>query len=110
MPTINQLSALSSLSAGDSIPVYAASQGDARRASFTTLTEYLSDAFSTLTVSSYVKTEAVTVANLPDAATAGAGARAMVTDANSTTFNAAAAGGGANIVPVFSTGSAWRIG
>lgn len=103
-------SVVSSLAAADKISVNPASQGDWRVSSLTTLTEYMSDAFSTLAVSSYVKTEAVTVANLPDAATAGAGARAMVTDANSTTFNAAAAGGGVNIVPVFSTGSAWRIG
>jgi hypothetical protein len=41
MPEINQLSALDSLSAGDQIPVYAASQGDARKVSVTTLTEYM---------------------------------------------------------------------
>ena len=55
-------------------------------------------------------TGATTVGALPAAATAGAGARAFVTDANSSTFNAAAAAGGANAVPVFSTGSAWKIG
>lgn len=51
-----------------------------------------------------------TVAGLPAAATAGQGARRMVTDANSTTFNSVVAGGGANIVPVFSNGTTWRIG
>jgi hypothetical protein len=51
-----------------------------------------------------------TVSGLPAAATAGQGARRMVTDANATTFNSVVAGGGSNIVPVFSTGSAWRIG
>jgi hypothetical protein len=51
-----------------------------------------------------------TVAALVAAATAGAGARAVVTDANATTFHAIVAGGGANVVPVFSDGTNWRIG
>jgi hypothetical protein len=34
----------------------------------------------------------------------------LLTDANATTFNSAVAGGGANKVPVFSDGAAWRIG
>lgn len=55
-------------------------------------------------------TEATTVGALPSAVTAGAGARGFVTDANSTTFNAAAAAGGANKVPVFSDGASWKIG
>lgn len=110
MTTIRQLTAVSSLSAGDQVPLYSPSQGDARKFSLTTLVSFLSGAFTSLTASSYLATTATTVASLPSAATAGAGARAMVTDANSTTFNAAAVGGGANIVPVFSNGSTWRIG
>jgi len=110
MSTINQLSAVDSLSAGDSVPVYAQSQGDARKFSLTTLVAYLSTAFSTLSASSYIKVATVTVANLPSAATAGAGARATVSDANATTFNSVVAGSGANTVPVFSDGTAWRIG
>jgi hypothetical protein len=51
-----------------------------------------------------------TVAALVAAATAGAGARAVVTDANATTFHSVVAGGGANVVPVFSDGTNWRIG
>lgn len=51
-----------------------------------------------------------TVAALVAAATAGAGARAVVTDANATTFAAIVAGGGANTVPVYSDGTNWRIG
>lgn len=51
-----------------------------------------------------------TVAGLPSAATAGQGARRLVTDANATTFASVVAGGGANIVPVYSTGAAWLIG
>jgi hypothetical protein len=61
-------------------------------------------------VATIVKTTPVTVSALPSAATAGAGARAFVTDANSTTFNASAAGGGANNMPVFSNGTGWFIG
>lgn len=110
MPTINQLAAVDSLSAGDSVPVYAPSQGDARKFSLTTLVSFLSDAFSSLTASGYLATTATTVANLPSAATTGAGARAMVTDATATTFNSIVAGGGANIVPVFSDATDWRIG
>ena len=51
-----------------------------------------------------------TVAALVAAGTAGAGARAVVTDANATTFHSIVAGGGANVVPVFSDGTNWRIG
>ena len=50
------------------------------------------------------------VASLPSASTVGAGARAMVTNANATTFHSVVAGGGANVVPVFSDGTDWRIG
>jgi hypothetical protein len=110
MTTINQLSAVDSLSGGDAVPVYAQAQGDARRFSLTTLVSYLSTAFTSLSVPSYVKVTTVTVANLPSAATAGAGARATVSDANATTFYSVVAGGGANTVPVFSTGADWRIG
>ncbi len=56
-----------------------------------------------------VKTSTVLTTNLPTAVGAG-GTRYLVSDANSTTFNAVAAGGGANIVPVFSNGTTWRIG
>lgn len=52
----------------------------------------------------------VTVANLVAAGTAGAGARAFVTDATATTFASVVAGGGANNVPVYSDGTNWRIG
>lgn len=52
---------------------------------------------------------AVTVANLPAAASY-PGARRIVSDANATTFNSTVAGGGANIVPVFSNGTNWKIG
>ena len=57
-----------------------------------------------------VKTIVLTVATLPAAATAGAGARAFVSDANATTFASVVAGGGANGVPVYSNGANWYIG
>ena len=49
-----------------------------------------------------------TVANLPAAPPAYT--RAMVTDANATTFASVVAGGGANIVPVYFDATNWRIG
>jgi hypothetical protein len=57
-----------------------------------------------------IKTTANTVANLPAAATVGAGARAFVTDATSVTFAATAVGGAANAVPVWTDGTTWKIG
>ena len=59
---------------------------------------------------SYVQTPSMTVTNLPSAATAGAGARAFVTDATATTFLSTVAGGGSNKVPVVSDGTNWLIG
>jgi hypothetical protein len=56
------------------------------------------------------KNIATTVASLPSASSAGAGARMFVTDANATTFASVVAGGGANGVPVYSDGTNWRIG
>lgn len=51
----------------------------------------------------------VAVADLPDAAS-NTGARYLVTDANATTFASTVAAGGANIVPVYSNGTDWKIG
>ena len=50
------------------------------------------------------------VANLPSAVTATAGARTFVSDSSVTTFNTTVAGGGSNIVPVFSNGTNWKVG
>lgn len=55
-------------------------------------------------------TGSVAVASLPSASTAGAGARAFVTDANATTYLSTVAGGGSNKVPVVSDGTNWLIG
>lgn len=63
--------------------------------------------FSAQTV---IRTTVVPVASLPSAVTVGAGSRAFVSDANSTTFNDPAVGGGSNNMPVFSNGTGWFIG
>lgn len=110
MPSINQLSAVDSLQGGDQLAVWSTAMGDTRRSPLTVLVEFLATAFSTLSVSSYVKTPAVPVAELPSAAEAGAGARSMVTDASATTFASTVGGGGSNIVPVVSNGTDWIIG
>jgi len=50
------------------------------------------------------------VADLPDAAASGAGARAFVSDALTPTFGATVAGGGAVVTPVYSDGVDWKVG
>jgi collagen type VII alpha len=60
-----------------------------------------------------IKTTAVPFANLPSAATAGAGARAFINDGNiaaTANFAAQVSGGGSNNVPVYSDGTNWLIG
>jgi hypothetical protein len=63
-----------------------------------------------LYMASWIRMATTTVASLPAAATAGAGARMFVTDALVPVFGSAVAGGGAVTVPVYSTGSAWNVG
>ena len=63
-----------------------------------------------LYMGSWIRMAVTTVASLPVAATAGAGARMMVSDALSPVFGSAVAGGGAVTVPVYSTGAAWNVG
>lgn len=46
MPTINQLAQIQTLTGADQIPVYSASNGDARKASLTTLVDYFETAFA----------------------------------------------------------------
>ena len=68
------------------------------------------DSTSLATFTGAVKTLSTTVSALPSASTAGAGARAFVTDATATTFLSTVAGGGSNKVPVVSDGTNWLIG
>lgn len=68
---------------------------------------------TSVVAASFLKTTAVAVGALPAAATAGAGARSTVNDANAAFtagIGAVVAAGGANVVPVFSDGTNWRIG
>lgn len=51
-----------------------------------------------------------TVAGLPSASTAGAGARAFVTDATACTFASTPTGGAATACPVYSDGTNWKEG
>lgn len=62
---------------------------------------------TTSTGAGTVGTKVYTVGTLP---TGAKGGRSFVSDANSTTFAASAAGGGSNNVPVYHDGSAWRVG
>ena len=51
-----------------------------------------------------------TVATLPSAATSGVGARAFVSDALAPAFGSTVITGGAVKVPVYSDGTAWKVG
>jgi len=108
MPTINQLPTVTQVSGGDQLPLFVTNQGDARRCSVTTLIEYIQVNFGAVTCMS-VQTTPITYAQLPDPVGI-AGTRAFITDGSTTTFNATVAGGGANIVPIFSDGTNWKVG
>jgi hypothetical protein len=62
------------------------------------------------TTTKYFKSTVLVTGNIGSASTLGAGTRAFVSDATSTTFGSAYTGGGANNVPLYSDGSVWRIG
>ncbi len=109
MPTINQLPLITQLSFGDNLVVWAPNQGDSRRASITTFVGFIETGFTNI-VCQTIQTAPVTYANLPAATSAGAGARAFITDGSTTTFGATVAGGGANKVPVYSDGTNWKVG
>ncbi len=109
MPTINQLPTVTQLSGGDQLPVYVANQGDARRSSITTLISYV-EANLTAVVAQTVNTIPVTLAQLPTATAAGAGTRAFITDGSTATFAATVAGGGSNLIPIYSDGTNWKVG
>jgi hypothetical protein len=64
---------------------------------------------SVINANNYIRITPTAFANLP-AATSVPGARAIINNGNTAVFNANVSGGGSNIIPVFSTGSAWRVG
>lgn len=109
MPTINQLPLITQLSGGDNVVLWVPNQGDSRRASITTLIQYIEANMGDVICTS-VRTQPVTFAQLPNPTSAGAGTRAFVTDSNTATFGATVAGGGANAVPVYSDGTDWLVG
>lgn len=108
MPTINQLPTVTQVSGGDQLPLYVTNQGDARRCSVTTLSQYLQANFGAITCVS-VQTTPIAYAQLPNPVGI-AGTRAFITDGSTSTFNATVTGGGANKVPIFSDGTNWKVG
>jgi len=56
MPTINQLSGLSQVSAGDLLPIYVPNNGDARKVSVSQLLEYFQTSFASPTVATNLYT------------------------------------------------------
>lgn len=63
-----------------------------------------------VSIAGIVKTGVFNTSTIPSAVTVGAGTRAFVTDADSTTFGAPYVGGASNSMPVFSNGTSWFIG
>lgn len=109
MPTINQLPLITQLSGGDNVVLWVPNQGDSRRSSITSLIQFIEENFDGI-ICQTVQTSGMTYAQLPNAATAGAGTRAFVTDSSTATFAATVSGGGANAVPVYSDGTNWKVG
>lgn len=108
MPTINQLPLITQISGGDNIVIWVPNQGDSRRASVTTLIQYIEDNFDGV-VCNTVQTTPSTFAQLPSPV-GNAGARAYVTDSTVDTFGATVAGGSNKQVPVWSNGTNWLVG
>jgi len=108
MPVINQLPLVTQLSGGDQVVLWVTNQGDSRRASITSLIEYIEANFDNV-VCTTVQTTPSTFAQLPNPV-GNAGARGYVTDSTVATFGATVAGGGANQVPVWSNGTNWLVG
>jgi len=63
MPTINQLSAINILSAGDNILVYAPNEGDTRRASLTSLMAFIEASLVSPNLAPVTKTADFTLAD-----------------------------------------------
>jgi hypothetical protein len=62
-------------------------------------------------IDAYITNNSVTtVAKLPTASPAYTGVRTFVSDSTTTTFGATVTGGGSNTVPVYCTGTGWKVG
>jgi len=70
----------------------------------------LNDVLTTLINAYITNTSITTVAKLPAASMTNAGSRTFVSDATVTTFGTTVVGGGSNTVPIYSTGTSWKIG
>jgi len=70
----------------------------------------LNDILTTLVNTYILNTSITTVSKLPAASTTNAGSRTFVSDATVTTFGTTVVGGGTNTVPIYSTGTSWKIG
>ena len=108
MPVINQLPLITQVSGGNNVVLWVPDQGDSRRASITTLIEYI-EANMDGVVCNTVQTTSRTFAQLPNAVGL-TGGRAFITDGSTATFGATVAGGGSNKVPVYSDGAVWKVG
>lgn len=108
MPVINQLPLITQVSGGNNVVLWVPDQGDSRRASITTLIEYI-EANMDGVVCNTVQTTPRTFAQLPNAVGL-TGGRAFITDGSTATFGATVAGGGSNKVPVYSDGAVWKVG
>jgi hypothetical protein len=71
---------------------------------------YFSQVDATFSALTNTSSQVYAVAKLPDAAEAGVGARAFVTDSSVTTFGSTVAGSGSTVVPVYSNGAVWKVG
>ena len=109
MPTINFLPLITQLSMGDNLVLWVPNQGDSRRASITTLIQFVEENFDGV-VCNTLQTTPTTYSQLSSASQAGIGTRAFITDGSTATFGATVTGGGANIVPVYSDGTNWKVG
>ena len=108
MPVINQLPLITQVSGGNNVVLWVPDQGDSRRASITTLIEYIQANMDGVVCNS-VQTQPSTFAQLPNAVGL-TGGRAFITDGSTATFGATVAGGGSNKVPVYSDGAVWKVG
>jgi hypothetical protein len=70
----------------------------------------LNSVLSILTNSYITNTSVTTVAKLPTASSTYTGVRTFVSDSTTTTFGATVTGGGSNTVPVYCTGTGWKVG
>ena len=84
--------------------------GESLRSAFEKVNNNFSELYAAGLGSGIVNTGVFVLATLPPAASVGAGARAFVSDADSTVFGAEYVGGSVNRMPVWSDGIRWYIG